>query len=146
MVRTVRISGIQGQGKEEGEVMVDLDNHADTCVVSTSLALVTQDYMRPVRVHAYDGSTNHDATNCKTVSAVVAYDSPVTGEVYYLVLNQAICVPTLESILLCPNQMRDNDVMVNDEPKSMVAVPSDCLLYTSPSPRDGATSRMPSSA
>ena len=25
-------------------------------------------------------------------------------------------------------------------------VPDSCLLYTSPSPRDGATSRMPSSA
>ena len=25
-------------------------------------------------------------------------------------------------------------------------LPKDCLLYTSPSPRDGATSRMPSSA
>ena len=95
--------------------MVDLDNHTDTCVVSRQLALVTQDYMRLVRVHAYDGSTRHDATSYQTVSAVIAYDSPVTGEVYYLVLNQAICVPTLDSILLCPNQMRDNDVVVNDE-------------------------------
>ena len=29
---------------------------------------------------------------------------------------------------------------------SMVSVPSICLLYTSPSPRDPKTSRMPSSA
>ena len=28
----------------------------------------------------------------------------------------------------------------------IAAVHGDCLLYTSPSPRDGATSRMPSSA
>mmetsp|Transcript_22891 Transcript_22891/g.32764 ORF Transcript_22891/g.32764 Transcript_22891/m.32764 type:complete len:206 (-) Transcript_22891:1381-1998(-) len=104
---------------------MDLDSHADTCVVSETLALVTQDYMRPVRVHAYDGSTSDDTKNCKTVSAVVAYDSPSTGEPIYLVINQAICVPNLESILLCPNQMRDNDVMINDEPKSMVDAPTD---------------------
>ena len=31
-------------------------------------------------------------------------------------------------------------------PKAIFALISICLLYTSPSPRDGATSRMPSSA
>ena len=130
-VRTVRISGIQRQGTLGEEVLVDLDNHADTCVVSEELALITQDYLRPVKVHAYDGSTRHDATNCKTVSCVIAYDSPVSGEVYYLVINQAVCVPTLESILLCPNQIRDNDLTVNDEPKSMVTAPSNdyhCII------------------
>ena len=32
------------------------------------------------------------------------------------------------------------------EPKPFVADPQGCLLYTSPSPRDGLLSRMPSSA
>ena len=36
------------------------------------------------------------------------------------------------------------NVMVADAVKNELGV--DCLLYTSPSPRDGATSRMPSSA
>ena len=31
-------------------------------------------------------------------------------------------------------------------PKKLVPLPYDCLLYTSPSPRDQLTSRMPSSA
>ena len=35
-------------------------------------------------------------------------------------------------------------VIANSEGKR--TTPSVCLLYTSPSPRDGATSRMPSSA
>ena len=38
----------------------------------------------------------------------------------------------------------DNEVSVGDAPKESVS-PS-CLLYTSPSPRDLSTSRMPSSA
>ena len=41
-----------------------------------------------------------------------------------------------------------NNVAYLNEPKAMwhVAYPNDCLLYTSPSPRDQRGSRMPSSA
>ena len=34
----------------------------------------------------------------------------------------------------------------NEDRKSLLAEYRDCLLYTSPSPRDGCRSRMPSSA
>ena len=39
----------------------------------------------------------------------------------------------------------DEDIVVVDKPAGVAAHPS-CLLYTSPSPRDLSTSRMPSSA
>ena len=38
------------------------------------------------------------------------------------------------------------DKKCKDIPKGFMVDPKGCLLYTSPSPRDGATSRMPSSA
>ena len=37
-------------------------------------------------------------------------------------------------------------VVNNDFAKFTIVLPLDCLLYTSPSPRDLSTSRMPSSA
>ena len=37
-------------------------------------------------------------------------------------------------------------VDVDSDRPLLVVLPNACLLYTSPSPRDGATSRMPSSA
>ena len=55
----------------------------------------------------------------------------------------------------CPNTgsmmgllEKDNDVWVskNDDPKRKLKYTLDCLLYTSPSPRDVEESRMPSSA
>jgi hypothetical protein len=52
----------------------------------------------------------------RTVTAVVAYDDPVSGETILLIINQAIYIPTLEHNLLCPMQMRLNDVLVSEIP------------------------------
>ena len=41
--------------------------------------------------------------------------------------------------------LRRGDIIIDQEGK-MYVVLKDCLLYTSPSPRDLSTSRMPSSA
>ena len=64
-----------------------------------------------------------EAKNCQTVSAVVAYDHPVTGDTYMLVFHQAIMVPNLN--LLRSNQMRANNLRVNDKPKECVDQPTE---------------------
>ena len=43
----------------------------------------------------------------------------------------------IEKIILCP---------ADNKPIAKLSWANDCLLYTSPSPRDGLLSRMPSSA
>ena len=65
-----------------------------------------------------------ETKSCQTVSAVVTYDHPVMGDTYMLVFHQAIMVPNLNSNLLCPNQMRANDLRVNDEPKHCIDQPT----------------------
>ena len=57
--------------------------------------------------------------------AVVAYDHPATGDTYMLVFHQAIMVPNLNSNLLCSNQMRANDLRVNDELKHCIDQPTE---------------------
>ena len=84
----------------------ELDSHADTCVVGGN-ALVIQDYERTVCVCSYDSPIGLK-DNCKLVSAVMAYDHPVSGKVYMLIVNQAILIPSLRQALLCPMPMRDN--------------------------------------
>lgn len=101
----------------------ELDSHADTCVISPQAALVTHDFERDVQVHGYDGSVG--ATRCKTVSAAIAYDHPQTGETYMLTIHQGILIPSMEHNLLCPMQLRANDIRVNEEPKSMTPIPTD---------------------
>ena len=99
----------------------DLDSHADTCVVSENTALIIRDYETPVVVSGYKDSLGKET--CRTVTGVVAYDH-LDGRTYYLHLNQALDVPDIKGNLLCPMQLRECGVRVNDEPKHMVLNPT----------------------
>ena len=101
----------------------ELGSHADTCVIGNQTARVIADYNTLVDVHGYDGHRCNEG--CRTVSAVVAYDHPETGEVFMLILHQAILIPHMKTNLLSPMQLRDHGLRVNDEPKYMVVDPTE---------------------
>ncbi len=84
-----------------GKTTLELDWHADTCVLGCD-ALILLNYNRPLIVEGYDPSLG--TKTYATVSGVLAYDDPVTGKVYHLVINQAIHIPHLNHHLLCPTQ------------------------------------------
>ena len=87
------------------------------------MPLILLDYNRPVIVEGYDPALG--TKTYATVSGVLAYDDPVTGEVYHLVINQAIHIPHLDHHLLCPMQCRVNDVVVDNTPKFLASDPTD---------------------
>ena len=64
-------------------------------------------------------------SNCHVIGAVIAYDHPETGDVYILVIHQAILIPELENNLLCPMQLCDHGLPVNDGPKYMALNPTE---------------------
>ena len=77
------------------------------------------------------------------------------GEEWTLAVNtpaealQAIAVqrPGLRKFLMESEGIEGYDILVDDEPiENLYQLGLSCLLYTSPSPRDLSTSRMPSSA
>ena len=123
-VRIVRIGVSSTLTQTTNENRSELDSHADTCVVGSDTALITQDFDQPVRVLGYDGAIG-EKENCRTVTAVIAYDHPATGESFYLHFHQAILIPRMKNNLLSPMQLRDNYLHVNDEPKHMVPNPTD---------------------
>ena len=100
----------------------ELDSHADTCVVGSN-ALIFHTFERPVRVTGYDANVKSKVF--QTVSAAVAYDDPVTGQAIILVINQAISMPQLKHNLLCPMQLRHNDVELNETPKFLTKDPTE---------------------
>jgi hypothetical protein len=116
------VSSLKIGTTEEGRA--ELDSHADTTVIGDTTALVIQDFDRPVRVHGYDQSVAQREA-CKTVTGVMAYDHPSTGVTYFLIFHQAILIPCMKVSLISPMQLRDNDLSVNDEPKSMALIPTD---------------------
>jgi hypothetical protein len=84
-----------------GETTLELDSHADTCVLGCD-ALILLDYDRPVIAKGCDPSLG--TKTYATVSRALAYDDPVTGKVDHLVINQAIHMPHLDHHLLCHMQ------------------------------------------
>jgi hypothetical protein len=81
------------------------------------------DYDRPVVVEGYDPSLG--TKTYATVSGALAYDDPLTGEVYHIVINQAIHIPHLGHHLLCPMQCQVNDVTVDKTSKFLAHDPTD---------------------
>lgn len=103
------------------ETTLELDSHADTFVLGAG-ALVINNYNRPVNVISYDpaqGGTQYD-----TVSGVLGYRHP-EGQIYHVVVHQAISIPHLDHHLACPMQARVNDVIINDLPTFLSSTPTD---------------------
>ena len=65
--------------------------------------------------------------NMTTVSGALAYDDHVTGKITILVVHQVIHVATMESNLLCPMQVRMNDVKVDKGQKVLTENPADIM-------------------
>jgi hypothetical protein len=106
-----------------GETTLELDSHADTCVLGHD-ALFFLDYDRPVVVEGYDPALG--TKTYATAGGGLAYDDPQTSKVYHLVMNQAIYIPHLDQHLLCPVQCQVNDKTILDNtPNFFVHNPTD---------------------
>ena len=103
---------------------MECDSHADTSVVGKE-CLIVHDFERPVKVSGYD--PREGTKEYRTVTGVVAYDHPQTGQTYMLVVNQAIEVPHLQNHLLCPMQCRMNGVKVDELPKFLAKTPDETM-------------------
>jgi hypothetical protein len=92
------------------EVLTELDSHADTCVLGKNMLIIV-DHECPVSVSGYDKSMS--PVEHKTVSGGIGYVHPYDGKHYYLVIHQVIHIPLLQHNLLCPMQLRVNDIIIN---------------------------------
>ena len=90
-------------------------------------------------------------TGLFSVTVVYSYSHAVTGSSNIYIDNngtELLEVPTPSHIAY--NATYDIDIVLESgdylDLKGQISAPTGCLLYTSPSPRDGLLSRMPSSA
>jgi hypothetical protein len=99
------------------ELRTKLDGNADTCVVGKH-AHVVLDHNQLENVTGYNQAQG--STTFKVLSAALAYASPTNGRTVILVLHQAVHIPELLVNLLCPMQMRVNDIIVNYVPRFLL--------------------------
>jgi hypothetical protein len=100
---------------------LDLDSHAHQAVVGRDCHIIS-DTGEEIEVYGYDAAQG--SVRRRIVSACFAYDDPATGQVVLLVVHQAIHVPHLENSLIPPAQLRCNDIIVRDCPKTMMDNPT----------------------
>jgi hypothetical protein len=123
---------------------VELDSHADTCCVGGDVMIVNRT-MRTVKVTPFLKSLG-SVSKIPIVTAAVAYDDPKSGKVFVLLIHQALYFKEMDHCLLCPMQMRLNDVVVNERPKFLTEQPSEddhvvkCGEVTIPLELHGVTS------
>ncbi len=97
----------------------ELDSHADTCVAGPN-SRILEDTGFTVSVTGFSDKLHGTVTNVPIVKAATAYDDPLTGTTYILVLGQAIYMgDSVEATLLCPNQLRYQGIVVDDCPKHL---------------------------
>ena len=90
----------------------EMDSHADTCVAGNNCT-VLEFTGRHATVEAY--SPDYPSKEVPIATVATAYDCPSSGETYVLIINEALYFgDTLSFSLLCPNQLRDNEVHVNE--------------------------------
>ena len=100
---------------------VEPDSHAEQTCVSEHCALIIHNHEKTEVVSGFDDGPGK---TLEVVDAVVAYTDPSTGDKWMLVLNQCLLVPGIQHVLLSSNQVRMNDIRVNDEPKHLVLNPT----------------------
>ena len=123
MKLNVNLSAIN-RPKTNSETYLDLDSHADTCVLGSNALLVESAH--PERTAEVSFADPSVGTRIKRIlSGAFLYVSPLNGKQYILVVHQAIFIEALDHSLLCPMQIRDNDVMLNGQPKCMTENPTE---------------------
>ena len=101
-------------GYQHQHARAELDSHADTCAFGSACRIVydTGDY---VSVEPFEQSLGA-VTKVPIVTAAVAYDNPIDHEIYILIFPQSLYIPTMDTHLLSPFQIRHAGVEIKDIP------------------------------
>lgn len=119
-VPNARISEVLSTPTSDMEVYIadprsELDSHANMVVLDSN-SFVFESTGRTCNVQPFSSDLG-TATNVPIVDGALAYDCPYTGEVYILLIRNALRIPSMEHNLLPPFILRAGGVSVHDVPK-----------------------------
>jgi hypothetical protein len=102
------------QVQVKGDTYCELDSHADTCSFGPD-AYILRDTDQTISVTGFLESLG-TVKDVPIVTAVVAYDDPITLQTTLLHFHQSLYFADLPKHLICPAQLRANQIIVNDVP------------------------------
>ena len=114
MVWSRRVHYLTREDNATTHSRVELDTHADTCCFGHN-ATIIEDTGQTFTVSPFTNGLG-DLKDIKICTLAIAYDCPDTMQTYILIFYHSLHIPTLSHHLLCPNQLRENLITVNDTP------------------------------
>lgn len=96
----------------------ELDSHADTCCFGKYSLVIAKDLSQEASVTGFLPELGQVDTAIASVA--VAYDDETSYTTFVLIFHQVLYFPNLEHNLICPAQLRANDIIINDVPISML--------------------------
>ena len=105
------VASMEVEVEMDGESRMELDSHANMPVVGKE-ALIVEQSGKMVEVSPF--TPDYKPIKVEVVNAVVQYDSPLDGREYMLVIQNALCVPSMSNNLIPPFIMRENGIVVNE--------------------------------
>ena len=100
----------------------ELDSHANMAVMGKH-AFIFESNGRTCSVAPFASELGR-LKDVPIVDAAIAYDCPFTGQVYILLIRNALHIPSMEHNLIPPFLMREGGITVNDKPKSQCTDPT----------------------
>jgi hypothetical protein len=97
----------------------DLDSHADTCCFGSNSVVLSVDLYHTADVAPFSDDLGK-LSDVPIATVAVAYDCSNTFSTIILIFQQLLYIQTLTNNLLCPNQLRLNDVIVNECPLQFI--------------------------
>ena len=108
-------------GLDEEEPTSDLDSHANMIVVGKHCTIFDSSG-KTCSVNSFSPSTG-TVDKVPIVDAAIAYDCPIKGKTYILLMRNVLSIPELSHNLIPPFILREGGVLVNDCPKSQSVDP-----------------------
>jgi hypothetical protein len=100
----------------------ELDSHANMPVVGKN-AYIISDTGRVADVNPF--TPDYDSMMIPIVDAAVLYECPYDGQLYILVIRNALHVPSMQNNLLPPFVLREAGIRVKDTPKIQTIEPTE---------------------
>lgn len=99
---------------QASETRCELDSHADTCAFGQNSYIISET-SQAVSVAGFHPDMK-EIRDVRVVTAAVAYDCPITFTTFILVFPQSLFFPRMQHNLICPDQLREFGLVVNDIP------------------------------